>query len=307
MSDKLQIAASFAKKEGFKTDTFTDLVVHEERLNAVLISARGVVPDSMTCWYCNKPLTTMESQAIGVGPVCAKQIGIPKKVNSKTAKEWYGVSANLVKQWLPRRVIKLPHHLRMAIAPEDQPNVEFKIWEGDISNCNGILTIGYEPTEMHLRYENLICLEIFCTMGMGFQNELAELEGCEWHGGDFEDPSWRNARDIGKDKVWTFTFSPDTASKIFDICSQWQVELEVQQELIDLVITRKKAKNQRQEIIEGLGVFSTEDIKKMPPEELDKVDWNKIVKTNPWSHQKAAVLFVAARMNLKVPLQNEEE
>jgi len=303
---EFQVLPSWAKKEKWKTNTFIDLVVHEERPNAVRVSAKGIVPDQSNCWFCNKPLATIESQALGVGPVCAKTIGIPKKVNAETVSNWYDANARLDNVWMPRRVIKFPHHLRMATPSENEVNIIYGSW-GEAAKCEGNLTIGYSPTSIRKSYEGLICLEIFCEMSVGFQSQVLSLEGAEWRGGSRDIPSWRNARDIGKDKLWTIPFSPAAASEIFEICSEWNVSLEVDEKLVNLVQARHKSKQSRSAIVDGIGVDTVEQIKKMTPDQLDKIDWDMIVCTEPWSHQKAAIAFVAAQMNLSLPIISERK
>lgn len=296
---QLQVKASFAKSEGWKTHNFTDLVIHEERPNAIKISASGFTPDSANCWYCNKPLATMESIRIGVGPICANAIGIPKKIRGDVA-DWYKSKGKLDEVWIPRSVIRFPHNLRLAIPENESTNIDYGKWS-TTEDCKGTLTLGYSPSDKHHMFDNLVCLEIFCEMSLGFHSQILSVRGAEWQGKDKSVPSWRNARDIGAHKVWTFPFDKETTVEVFKLCEVYSVNLEVESSLAELVKVRRRAELDRVELVGSLGLKSTEEIKKMSPEDLDLIAWDDIVKTNPYNHQKAALAMMATLMNLNLP------
>lgn len=302
---RLVIMSSFAKAQGFKTNVFGEVVVHRETPKAVLVSAKGLISDSDNCWFCNRPLTNEESRTVGVGATCAKALSIPYPMTNSEAEEWIHGYGDLVEQWLPRSIIRQPQELIIQSGPSDDP-IDFQSWSKD-SECKGTLSIGYRPSEHHLKYEDLICLEILCEMGMEFQNQILKLDGAKWQGGSRSDPSWHNDRKFGKDKIFTAPFNPDIASELFLICRAWNVDLAVDDNLVDLVKSRIKSAKNRDKQAQELGVPSIQTIKKLSPGQLDQVNFDDIMKTTPWNHQKAAVVFCATIMGLELPRKADHD
>lgn len=279
---QIEVKGWFAKKSGLRSNLLEVTEITNQTDRAVQLVGSAVYAPSSTCWRCGREITRPESLSVGVGPDCADALGIPWREDADSLARW-GETEGVFSGWVPRSVIfRSDEEFRDLLKTS-----QFK----DPTDVKAPIIEASETIQQPAKFRA--------------EGDSSFTLWTEWLGWDFisgakniPGRTWLDGRKLNK-------YPLTSLLEAVEFVERWGLKTDLDEPCSLALAFQRAEKDAREEFAKSHGADDLQALKEM---DLEHFEWDRLLKTSPWAHQRQSIIFAAGLLGLSTAtIEHEQE